>query len=156
MNRRFSPLVGALLILISVSAIRAEVAVKTEQVDAANPAGKVKAIPGPHKSDIASPPKVTDVWVAFKTHFDIGYTDTIEGVLRKYRVQDDEQRTGDHRSRAAIAAGKTFCLDHSGLAGGTHPRAANKSRPASRASSRRSGKGAGGPGPAVQPAHGIV
>ena len=31
-------------------------------------------------------PKVTDVWVAFKTHFDIGYTDTIENVLKKYRV----------------------------------------------------------------------
>src|SRR5689334_9644592 len=30
--------------------------------------------------------QVTDVWVAFKTHFDIGYTDTIGGVLRKYRV----------------------------------------------------------------------
>ena len=27
------------------------------------------------------------MWVAFKTHFDIGYTDTIEGVLRKYRVK---------------------------------------------------------------------
>ena len=25
----------------------------------------------------ATPPKVSDVWVAFKTHFDIGYTDTI-------------------------------------------------------------------------------
>ena len=87
MNRRSLPLVGALLILISVSAIRAEVIVKTEQVNAANPAGKVKTIPGPSKSDIASPPKVTDVWVAFKTHFDIGYTDTIEGVLRKYRVK---------------------------------------------------------------------
>jgi alpha-mannosidase len=36
---------------------------------------------------LPAPPKVTDVWVAFKTHFDIGYTDTIEGVLRKYRVQ---------------------------------------------------------------------
>ena len=33
------------------------------------------------------PPKVTDVWVAFKTHFDIGYTDTVAGVLHKYRVQ---------------------------------------------------------------------
>jgi len=86
-NRRSLPLVGALLILISVSAIRAEVIVKTEQVNAANPAGKVKTISGPSKSDIASPPKVTDVWVAFKTHFDIGYTDTIEGVLRKYRVK---------------------------------------------------------------------
>ena len=36
---------------------------------------------------VALRPKVEDVWVAFKTHFDIGYTDTIEGVLRKYRVQ---------------------------------------------------------------------
>ena len=35
---------------------------------------------------IASRPKVEDVWVAFKTHFDIGYTDTIAGVLHKYRV----------------------------------------------------------------------
>ena len=87
MDRRSLPLVGALLILISVSAIRAEVIVRTEQVNAANPAGKVKTIPGPSKPDIASPPKVTDVWVAFKTHFDIGYTDTIEGVLRKYRVK---------------------------------------------------------------------
>ena len=87
MNRRYSPLVGALLILISASAIRAEVIVKSEQVNAANPAAKVKTILGPSKSDSASPPKVTDVWVAFKTHFDIGYTDTIEGVLRKYRVK---------------------------------------------------------------------
>ena len=87
MNRRYLPLVGALLILISESAIRAAVIVKSEQVNAANPAGKVKTIPGPSKSDSVSPPKVTDVWVAFKTHFDIGYTDTIEGVLRKYRVK---------------------------------------------------------------------
>jgi hypothetical protein len=34
---------------------------------------------------VAKPVKVTDVWVCFKTHFDIGYTDTIENVLRKYR-----------------------------------------------------------------------
>ena len=87
MIRRSLRLVGALLIPISVSAIRAEVIVKTEQVNAANPAGKIKTVSAPSKSDIASPPKVTDVWVAFKTHFDIGYTDTIEGVLRKYRVK---------------------------------------------------------------------
>ena len=34
----------------------------------------------------SKPIQVTDVWVAFKTHFDIGYTDTITNVLRKYRV----------------------------------------------------------------------
>ena len=33
----------------------------------------------------AQPVEVTDVRVVFKTHFDIGYNDTIENVLRKYR-----------------------------------------------------------------------
>ena len=84
MNRRYLPLVGALLILISESAIRAETIVKTEPAD---PAGKSKTVLASSKSEIAAPPKVSDVWVAFKTHFDIGYTDTIAGVLRKYRVK---------------------------------------------------------------------
>jgi alpha-mannosidase len=35
---------------------------------------------------IVGPVQVTDVWVVFKTHCDIGYTDTIENVLRKFRV----------------------------------------------------------------------
>jgi alpha-mannosidase len=30
--------------------------------------------------------KITDAWVVFKTHLDIGYTDRIEVVLKKYRV----------------------------------------------------------------------
>ncbi len=34
---------------------------------------------------VSKPVQVTDVWVAFKTHFDIGYTDPMENVLRKYR-----------------------------------------------------------------------
>ena len=33
-----------------------------------------------------TPPAVEQVWVVFKTHLDIGYTDRIEEVLRKYRV----------------------------------------------------------------------
>jgi len=32
------------------------------------------------------PGKAEHVWVVFKTHLDIGYTDTIEAVLEKYRV----------------------------------------------------------------------
>ncbi len=87
MNRRSLPLVGALSILILVPAIAAEVVVKPARVDAADPAAKVKTSRGAFKSDSPAPPKVTDVWVAFKTHFDIGYTDTIAGVLRKYRVK---------------------------------------------------------------------
>ena len=37
-------------------------------------------------ADIPKLVKVTDVWVAFKTHFDIGYTDTVSNVLQRYRV----------------------------------------------------------------------
>lgn len=36
-------------------------------------------------AEIAKPADVEHVWVVFKTHLDIGYTDTIEGVLKKYR-----------------------------------------------------------------------
>ncbi len=35
---------------------------------------------------ITGPVQVTDVWVVFKTHCDIGYTETIENVLHKFRV----------------------------------------------------------------------
>src|SRR6478752_1485942 len=35
---------------------------------------------------ITGPVAVTDVWVVFKTHCDIGYTETIENVLHKFRV----------------------------------------------------------------------
>ncbi len=35
---------------------------------------------------VVKPVKVTDVWVAFKTHYDIGYTDTVANVLTKFRV----------------------------------------------------------------------
>ncbi len=42
--------------------------------------------PAPVSAPPAAPSKVTDVWVCFKTHFDIGYTDTVTNVLRKYRV----------------------------------------------------------------------
>lgn len=33
----------------------------------------------------AAGPKVTDVWVVFKTHFDIGYTDLVTNVLERFR-----------------------------------------------------------------------
>jgi alpha-mannosidase len=35
---------------------------------------------------VAKPAPIEDLWVVFKTHLDIGYTDTIEEVLKKYRV----------------------------------------------------------------------
>lgn len=36
---------------------------------------------------VAIPVKVTDVWVVFKTHFDIGFTDQAENVFERYRVE---------------------------------------------------------------------
>jgi len=35
--------------------------------------------------------KVTDIWVVFKTHLDIGYTETIDHVLKTYRVDMMDQ-----------------------------------------------------------------
>ena len=155
MNRRSLPLVGALLILISVSAIRAEVIVKTGQVNAANPAGKVKTIPGPSKPDITSPPKVTDVWVAFKTHFDIGYTDTIEGVLRKYRVKMMDSALGIIDQERQLPPEKRFAWIIPGWPAGTHPRAETRAGPQAADRAGGPGRDARGPGPAVQSAHGI-
>jgi hypothetical protein len=34
---------------------------------------------------------VTDVWVVFKTHFDIGYTDMADNVVHKYRTRMNDQ-----------------------------------------------------------------
>ena len=36
-------------------------------------------------AEVPRPPQIDHVWVVFKTHLDIGYTDTIEAVLKKYR-----------------------------------------------------------------------
>ncbi len=35
---------------------------------------------------VARPPKVEHVWVVFKTHFDLGFTDLAENVFTRYRV----------------------------------------------------------------------
>lgn len=35
----------------------------------------------------STPPKVTDIWVVFKTHFDLGFTDLPENVFRRYREE---------------------------------------------------------------------
>jgi hypothetical protein len=47
---------------------------------------------------VVNPVQVTDVWVAFKTHFDIGYTDTWIWKDKRW------QMTGWHSSRYPAAA----------------------------------------------------
>ncbi|HSW46202.1 MAG TPA: hypothetical protein VLM89_11600 [Phycisphaerae bacterium] len=42
--------------------------------------------PSPARTQPASRPAVKEVVVVFKTHFDIGYTDTIDAVLERYRT----------------------------------------------------------------------
>jgi len=58
--------------------------------------------------DFVQPVKVTDVWVVFKTHLDIGYTDTIEAVLRKYRVNMMDGALGLIEKDRQLPAEKRF------------------------------------------------
>src|SRR5688572_29808370 len=39
-------------------------------------------------------PKVTDIWVVFKTHFDLGFTDLPENVFRRYREEMMDKALG--------------------------------------------------------------
>ncbi|WP_448635078.1 hypothetical protein [Pedobacter panaciterrae] len=43
------------------------------------------AVAQKQKTSNAFTPKVTDVWVVFKTHFDLGFTDLPENVFARYR-----------------------------------------------------------------------
>ena len=89
---------------------------------------------------MSQPPKVEDVWVVFKTHFDIGFTDTIEGVLRRYRVQMMDGALAIIDQQRQLPARQTVRLDSSGLAAHARPSVRNKSRRARPESSRRFGK----------------
>ena len=57
---------------------------------------------------VVRPVKVTDVWVAFKTHFDIGYTDTIANVLKKYREHMMENALGIIEQERQLPAEQRF------------------------------------------------
>jgi hypothetical protein len=51
------------------------------------------------------PVKVTDVWVVFKTHLGIGFTETIEEVLRNYRVNMMDKALGVIEQAVRAAGG---------------------------------------------------
>lgn len=80
---------------------------KMGQPNPADPSRKLKAIPEPSKPDIVKV-HVTDIWVAFKTHFDIGYTDTIENVLKKYREKMMESALGIIDQERQLPADQRF------------------------------------------------
>ena len=41
----------------------------------------------PPKENKNTNSKVTDIWVVFKTHFDLGFTDLPENVFKRYREE---------------------------------------------------------------------
>jgi hypothetical protein len=75
MHRTISALLATVLALLSTWA---EAAAKTDATPASPKAARAVA---------SKPTNVTDVWVVFKTHFDIGYTDLVANILTRYRTQ---------------------------------------------------------------------
>jgi hypothetical protein len=59
-------------------------------------------------ADMPKAPAIDHVWVVFKTHLDIGYTDTIEAVLKKYRVDMMEGALKAVEASRALPAEQRF------------------------------------------------
>lgn len=51
---------------------------------------------------------VTDVWVVFKTHFDLGYTDLVTNVLKRYREEFMDRALGLIESNQGLAPDQRF------------------------------------------------
>lgn len=52
--------------------------------------------------------KVTDVWVVFKTHFDLGFTDLPENVFRRYREEMMDKSLGIIEKKTTLSKEKQF------------------------------------------------
>ena len=59
-------------------------------------------------SCFAQDSKVSDVWVVFKTHFDLGFTDLPENVFERYRVEMMEKSLGVIENNMQQAPEKQF------------------------------------------------
>ncbi|WP_316818230.1 hypothetical protein [Pedobacter nyackensis] len=60
------------------------------------------------KSGNVHTPKVTDVWVVFKTHFDLGFTDLPENVFTRYRGEMMDKALSVIEKNAALPKDKHF------------------------------------------------
>jgi alpha-mannosidase len=58
--------------------------------------------------------KVTDIWVVFKTHFDLGFTDLPENVFRRYREEMMDNALSVIEKSATLPAEKRFAWTVSG------------------------------------------
>lgn len=79
------------------------------------PHSPVSIPPAPSSLPPGKPaPGVTDIWVVFKTHCDLGYTDSAENINTKYRepmmdnairlIEADRAKPADERFKWSIAA----------------------------------------------------
>jgi alpha-mannosidase len=60
------------------------------------------------KADHKGAPKVTDVWVVFKTHFDLGFTDLPENVFARYRGEMMDNALNVIEKNATLPQEKRF------------------------------------------------
>ncbi|MBS0028031.1 hypothetical protein ACTJJ0_06800 [Chitinophaga sp. 22321] len=59
-------------------------------------------------------PKVTDIWVVFKTHFDLGFTDLPENVFKRYREEMMDNALAVIEKSATLPPEKRFAWTVSG------------------------------------------
>ncbi|MEO6631201.1 MAG: hypothetical protein ABIN13_05745, partial [Mucilaginibacter sp.] len=60
------------------------------------------------KANGAVVPKVTDIWVVFKTHFDLGFTDLPENVFARYRGEMMDNALNVIEKNSALPRDKHF------------------------------------------------
>ena len=58
--------------------------------------------------------KVTDIWVVFKTHFDLGFTDLPENVFNRYREEMMDNALRVIENNATLPKEKRFAWTVSG------------------------------------------
>lgn len=66
------------------------------------------AVAQQQKKNNSATPKVTDVWVVFKTHFDLGFTDLPENVFARYRGEMMDKALGVIEKNAALPKNQHF------------------------------------------------
>jgi len=68
----------------------------------------VVAVAQQQKKNNSRTPKVTDVWVVFKTHFDLGFTDLPENVFARYRGEMMDKALGVIEKNATLPKNQHF------------------------------------------------
>ena len=72
------------------------------------------AIAQERKENNQSNSKVTDIWVVFKTHFDLGFTDLPENVFKRYREEMMDNALKVIENSATLPKEKRFAWTVSG------------------------------------------